>query len=574
MRFFALSILTSVEAGLLDPCAVLCQHDGPAVCTGGSWTKPGGVCHAYVFRGDPRDGDYCYHTAATADVCPSAGRAVLVADVARLMAPRQDALSRFGSLVTEQHDSADPPTMDWDSFAAALTDRLVGIIEALRASDLQPLEKWERIAGRTLLDMSLAAPGSAGSMLSMIGVKLALNLEPDSGSELALSHTSGLMHHCEIDSANIRASMLASQSVTAARAASAIEEELRAAFAADLPLYCPSLFEEMDELSAVVLRHRALRHVVRTAWAVPATPVVLIEDDNFGSLECIAGDAVDLRGGLANIPEVEKRRWFASASRAAHDAIFRPVSTRFSFRDRFDMDFEFAAPARRGPDDRHVRAAGRLLALAMVERVPLDVELLIGTFAQIAGRPLTFAEVEREDPALFSELRHLQPFAHSNETADQLRTRLTGTQAVIIHRVELLRQGFTDLIPWHVLGSLAGPGWLKALRLAVSGERRLDADDFLRNVHFLDDMAQDEQVVWFRRAVIDNRLAGLAGLLRPLTIQRHVQIGGFGFDSPVFIRRSLDGSTRIDPVTRTFYIGAHANEMAFRSDFYTLFGTS
>ena len=68
-----------------DICSQLCQRDGPAICNGGSWTKPDGTCHAYLFLGDPANNRYCYHTAANAAVCPSGGRAVRASDVSRLL---------------------------------------------------------------------------------------------------------------------------------------------------------------------------------------------------------------------------------------------------------------------------------------------------------------------------------------------------------------------------------------------------------------------------------------------------------------------------------------------------------
>jgi hypothetical protein len=61
---------------LADPCTRLCEFDGPSVCTGGSYTKNGNTCHRYVYRGDPLFRDYCYHTAATKEVCPSGGASV------------------------------------------------------------------------------------------------------------------------------------------------------------------------------------------------------------------------------------------------------------------------------------------------------------------------------------------------------------------------------------------------------------------------------------------------------------------------------------------------------------------
>ena len=82
---FTVFLAGAASAAVADPCTRLCNRDGPAVCTGGSWNK-NGVCHSYLFRGEPALGDYCYHTAATADTCPSRGKPVKVADAEAILA--------------------------------------------------------------------------------------------------------------------------------------------------------------------------------------------------------------------------------------------------------------------------------------------------------------------------------------------------------------------------------------------------------------------------------------------------------------------------------------------------------
>ena len=86
-----------------DPCSVLCQFDGPAICTGGSWTKDGRVCHAYFFRGERELGDHCYHSSLTSKTCPSNGLPVRPSDVQGLIGQRQSTSQRSeasGSSVT------------------------------------------------------------------------------------------------------------------------------------------------------------------------------------------------------------------------------------------------------------------------------------------------------------------------------------------------------------------------------------------------------------------------------------------------------------------------------------------
>jgi hypothetical protein len=86
---FKTALLCSIASTVFaDPCARLCEFDGPTVCTGGSYTKNGNTCHRYVYRGDPSLKDHCYHTAATKEVCPGGGAPVRPDDVDLLISDK------------------------------------------------------------------------------------------------------------------------------------------------------------------------------------------------------------------------------------------------------------------------------------------------------------------------------------------------------------------------------------------------------------------------------------------------------------------------------------------------------
>jgi hypothetical protein len=86
MRLYIAWLLVKI-ALTADPCFQLCSQDGPDICTKGSWTKPNGYCQGYLYKGEPLNKHYCYHTRETVDVCPPEGRGVKAADVAGLLAP-------------------------------------------------------------------------------------------------------------------------------------------------------------------------------------------------------------------------------------------------------------------------------------------------------------------------------------------------------------------------------------------------------------------------------------------------------------------------------------------------------
>lgn len=100
MRLLLLLTGTALGSTPQDLCTLLCNRDGPAICTGGSWTKADGTCQAYLYRGDPSDGEFCYHTSASAAICPSSGRPVRTADVPRLLGRGISTTHAPGSTVT------------------------------------------------------------------------------------------------------------------------------------------------------------------------------------------------------------------------------------------------------------------------------------------------------------------------------------------------------------------------------------------------------------------------------------------------------------------------------------------
>ncbi len=77
-----------------DPCTKLCKFDGPSICTGGSWTKNGGICHGYMYREYPRH--HCYHSRENVAYCPS-GHPVAARDVDSIISTFQAAIpANFG----------------------------------------------------------------------------------------------------------------------------------------------------------------------------------------------------------------------------------------------------------------------------------------------------------------------------------------------------------------------------------------------------------------------------------------------------------------------------------------------
>ena len=102
MRFITALIAVAYAS---DPCSDLCQLDGPTVCTGGSWTKGNSICHGYMYRGNPEDGDYCYHTVFTAVSCPESGVPVKASEARDLIERRRETVNNNAEESEERSDT-------------------------------------------------------------------------------------------------------------------------------------------------------------------------------------------------------------------------------------------------------------------------------------------------------------------------------------------------------------------------------------------------------------------------------------------------------------------------------------
>jgi hypothetical protein len=83
-----ISAIVGVIASDPDPCTILCQFDGPQICTGGSWTVDmsdgSRVCHGYHRIGIER---HCYHTEMTRATCPASSPHIKRSEVDAIIAP-------------------------------------------------------------------------------------------------------------------------------------------------------------------------------------------------------------------------------------------------------------------------------------------------------------------------------------------------------------------------------------------------------------------------------------------------------------------------------------------------------
>lgn len=163
MLWLCLLFPIGLYSSRVDPCAELCNNDGPLLCPGGSWTKESGTCHGYVFRGDTSLGDYCYHSAETSASCPSSGEPVRPEDVGRLFDAR--AMNTLANVLSD---------FVYVEELCLYVDHLPGLISSVVGDSmhLSALDFWLQVNGSRLLDAaettSSCQQGLVASLLTLV----------------------------------------------------------------------------------------------------------------------------------------------------------------------------------------------------------------------------------------------------------------------------------------------------------------------------------------------------------------------------------------------------------------------
>ena len=157
MRFLPFSFVISTAVAS-DPCTDLCNRDGPAVCTQGSWNQ-NGICHAYFFRGDASIGDYCYHNTETASTCPSTGTKVRVEDATRLLAQSGTTTTTEEPLqpasparIAGKIDGLDYVSRPWRSHPKAHFENTLRELNEYYARPADPVQFWKDAEVNNFMD--------------------------------------------------------------------------------------------------------------------------------------------------------------------------------------------------------------------------------------------------------------------------------------------------------------------------------------------------------------------------------------------------------------------------------------
>ena len=552
MRLGFILVSGSLAAAPRDACTELCDRDGPAVCTRGSWTKGNGMCYGYVFRGDPTLRNYCYHTTATADTCPGSGRPVRPSDAARLIGAGgttttpEVGLGTFLTSFARDRWEEICPRMDQ-------VDHLVAIATSPANVALGAELYWARAGGQQLLTIIGAPISCRIELLIHLGSLIA---HIPGAVPAGFGSSSGLALFCRMHAQELR---------TLIRPGTVSDAVL-----VGIGRFCRRIFETP--------RHEPLRREmaieggrISTAAALargslraglPRPRLTLNRTETFtGSISYLTGDVALLHSFLPYIsflgePEADQpglgREWFsllgvqifASPSTDPNGGLFlqRPGS------EFLELDLERPLNEETAP---YYRAVGRYLALSVAHNQAVGAPLSRSFFRRLFDQAVTLTDIERDDPNLHAGLIQAESWDEATLRgvigldddepcptpaefiAESLREFVPSAADPYIAEI---RRGFNDMLPLTRVMSVAD---LEDLRELIYGSPEISVEDLAAHtrysgVPFHDDSPQIEWLWdWLRRSSNEVR----RGFLRFVTGSRTLPMEGMaGLRSPIIVR--------------------------------------
>ena len=436
---------------MADPCTRLCELDGLSICTEGSYSK-NGVCHRYLFRGDPALNDYCYHTSATASTCPSSGKPVTIADAQRLVALRGG-------------NGAIPPR------------NAVGPGPHVRRTVPRAVPREEPLDFEVEMDKAYMR---------------FLQLRPEEQArELEMQRERLIEWRNQLAREPVR--------TPPPTFVPTIETTLRPVDSADGNL------------------HSRLAQLVGEERGIFGRPHIHFENvHNFwDSIGFLNGPVENLFAGTVylSLPGMD-----GYSSGCMNEWIDEVTLRLFAVESGFFVESATASPylsinpegPRRPRANEVYRAVGRFLALSLIRDRPLGVNLPVGFYSALIGQPVLLDEVNDEEPLLFDP--------------------------DLVPTLNLIRQGFNEVLPTARVSALFSAGEIKAL---ISGNSNLNMDDFL--AHATIQFTTEDQLNWFLDIVRGFNQEQLRNLLFFASGLTRTPIGGFAHLRP---RISIYGALR------------------------------
>ncbi|XP_024543665.1 E3 ubiquitin-protein ligase UPL5 isoform X1 [Selaginella moellendorffii] len=241
----------------------------------------------------------------------------------------------------------------------------------------------------------------------------------------------------------------------------------------------------------------------------------------------------------------------------------------------------------------YFKFCGRVIALAMMHRVQVDVTFALFFFKQLAGLPITWEDSRDADPALYASCKNILEMDPDSIDSDTLgltfvtEMELLGSRkvlelcpggkdmavtstnrrhfvdlmvqrrlvAAVADQVKWFSQGFSDLLSNTSIHQFLRPLDLEDLDLMLYGkDREISVEDWKQHTEYHDYTASDEQARWFWEVVEEMSPERRRKLLFFATSVTHLPPEGFaGLTSKFHIHKSLTNVTWLPTAHTCFY---------------------
>lgn len=532
MRFTAALLPLAALGSVSDPCARLCQLDGPIICNDGSYNK-NGVCHRYLFRGDPSLNDYCYHTSATASTCPSSGKPVKFGDAQRLVAlkegQRRDAVP-----LTTTTTTAAPPALRIDVLPQG------GFRPAQRAVSTTTTTTSTSTTPRMEEDYQEAVATVHPFFAEMEQLMLEFGLTEEEALEDMMAR----------DALNRMDELPRPEPFIPFRPAPPTQP------AVDIPhigttqspadMIIQPLHRRLVALKAETSARVTQNGYIGYASVDAERDTALIDSLTFlnGPVGSFLGESIYVKfKGEPGYGPGQTKEWMAEITRQ----IFSPDSGFFVLSDAAPLYYKINPRGLTRPRAREIyRAVGRFLGLSLLRNHPLGVNLPLMFFAKLVDHQLTLDEVSVEEHQLVESMRFiltlpaddLEDYPITIDGVDIIPTMQNRAELVVrkvnslitpdvIEMFNLIKQGFNEVVPTARAGAIFRPAELKSL---ILGNPDIDIDDFFANSDIR--FSNKSQLQWFRDILNGFTQEQRRKFLRFATNLTQTPVGGFARIEP------------------------------------------
>jgi hypothetical protein len=606
--------LGALSGVLADKCTELCTFDGPSICTDGSWTKNGSICHKYLFKGDPQNKEYCYHTAATKESCPGNGKPVKVEDVDSLIAfkrggsttqtpttlkPTEKRMEIFPTvqpMSSSRMQQAVVTTTPKSEVRATLPVVKEGYWERLEKNLTRPdfflyhggsiwdfsdeIRKlgadatWEQMKGPQLIQYIKSRRfDSDNAVRRVFMVANAVSVEDmetfavESGlRQLCLSHSELLKKAMELSMSRSSIPYLASSYWTSDMDDYTVFRKIDE--------FCPGLVSDSVDIRAFLL---SIKLLARFNPRVNRQVRLDIHRENCFSQSSSLINAADPRDLALGIPAVSFR-----GENAFGEGV---VKDWFSLFAKGLMESGIMAMIQEGKRNTYLveglanmnaglyTAAGRFLALALIHRRPVGITLPSWFYARIMGVPVTLNDIRDEEPHVFAMLDLIMKATTNSElemypmdiNGEEVQPTLENREEVVARRIralipssvetqfEAIRQAFISVVPVEISQTLLTP---QEIRNFIVGNPAVDVEDMITNMQYRGGNAGSPQIVWLHRLLRALTPQQLRQFVHLVTSSSHVPFEGFRGLKPRMLM-DLHSDTKKLPKTSTCFNQLH-----------------